>query len=91
MDNSIWWHVKGLDDSQMRTYEGKDFKVDAHKNSCFFCKRMTDIFWDYSNGPYLFITDDSCNIMRTPCCGADGADTFVRILRDGCDEFVEEE
>lgn len=21
--------------------------------SCFFCKKCTDIWWDYSNGPYM--------------------------------------
>ena len=36
----------------------------APKNHCVFCNHCIDIFYDFSNGPYLFI----CNIEKTyPC------------------------
>lgn len=31
------------------------------KNSCVFCEHC-DIVWDYTNGPYLFLCDEYCNI-----------------------------
>ena len=27
-------------------------------NYCVFCEKCTDIFWDYSNGPYMCMCDD---------------------------------
>lgn len=32
-------------------------KFGAHKKSCLFCKHLTDIFYDYTNGPYMFICE----------------------------------
>lgn len=29
----------------------------AKENSCLFCAHCTDIFWDYTNGPYMFICE----------------------------------
>lgn len=37
-----------------------DMKVIGHKNSCLFCSHLTDIFYDYSNGPYMFYCDKDC-------------------------------
>lgn len=25
--------------------------------SCMFCKHCTDMFWDYTNGPYMFMCE----------------------------------
>lgn len=33
------------------------FRILALPNTCFFCEKCADIFWDYSNGPYMFICD----------------------------------
>lgn len=30
------------------------------KNSCVFCEHC-DVFWDYTNGPYLFLCNADCN------------------------------
>ena len=30
-------------------------------NHCVFCKHCTDIFYDYSNGPYMFMCDLGLN------------------------------
>lgn len=32
-------------------------KIGAHEHSCLFCKHLTDFFWDYTNGPYMFFCD----------------------------------
>ena len=60
-----------------RLYECKFYSVMAHERSCLFCTHCTDVFWDYSSGPYMFI------------CDADG-DTQDGMSGD-CDGFVEEE
>lgn len=49
--------VRDLDPDDARIYEGGSFEVKAHKRSCFFCTHLTDLFWDYSNGPYMFFCD----------------------------------
>ena len=41
----------------MRNYKGENFECDAPDDCCLFCKNCTDIFWDYTNGPYLFLGD----------------------------------
>ena len=39
-----------------RIFRGPGYTVKAHPKSCFFCKHLTDIFYD-SGGPYAFICD----------------------------------
>lgn len=39
------------------------------ENHCAFCKHCPDIFFDYTNGPYLFICDlgkeyETCNSFK---------------------------
>lgn len=34
---------------------------------CAFCKHCTDIFYDYSNGPYMFICELDCDGFES--CG----------------------
>jgi len=46
-----------MKDSEMKVFECEYYTVRAHKHSCFFCSHCTDIFYDYTNGPYLFICD----------------------------------
>lgn len=59
-----------------RTYECEHYKVTANEKSCFFCKHCTDIFFDYTNGPYMFI----CNKNIEPT---------HEILSKGCITFEE--
>lgn len=40
-----------------KLYECEYYSVEAPPTSCFFCKHLTDVFWDYTNGPYLFFCD----------------------------------
>ena len=37
------------------------------KECCLFCRHCEDIFWDYMNGPYLFICNEDRNTHDLPC------------------------
>ena len=44
----------------------------ARYNSCLFCSRCTDLLYDYTNGPYLFICADGLDTsegMKGMCSG----------------------
>ena len=44
--------------------------VFAHSKACLFCDHCTDIFWDYTNGPYMICCElelDSQNGFRGEC------------------------
>lgn len=32
---------------------------------CAFCKHCGDLFWDYTNGPYMFMCDKDCELTIT--------------------------
>jgi len=52
-----------------RCENGSDYL--AYENSCLFCNNCTDIFYDYTHGPYLMICDLDCNTqngMAGQCC-----------------------
>ena len=40
-----------------KVYECDDYKCDAHPRGCLFCKHSTDVWWDYTNGPYMIMCD----------------------------------
>ena len=40
-----------------KRFDGDGYVVWADPKSCFFCKYLTDIFYDYTNGPYMFFCD----------------------------------
>lgn len=42
----------------MKEYKCEYYSVMAHERSCFFCRKCTDIWWDYTNGPYMFFCED---------------------------------
>ncbi len=46
-----------------RPYECEFYKVLAPDKSCLFCKHCCDVFYDYTNGPYMFFcnTDGDTN------------------------------
>jgi hypothetical protein len=46
----------------MKKYKCEHYKVMAHERSCFFCRKCTDIWWDYANGPYMFFCTDGKDI-----------------------------
>lgn len=41
--------------------------VSLPDNSCAFCRHCTDLFYDYTNGPYLFICDKDNNSNAGTC------------------------
>ena len=38
-----------------REYECEEYKCYAHPRACLFCDLCTDVIFDYTNGPYMFI------------------------------------
>lgn len=38
----------------MRFYDGENFKCFAPDQCCLFCKKCSDVFYDFQ-GPYMFI------------------------------------
>ena len=70
--------VKGLKEENARTFECLSYTLIAHKESCEFCKHLTETFYDFTNGPYLFFCDKGINVTQ-------------EILRDGCSDFDEVE
>jgi len=40
-----------------KVYECDEYKCDAHPRGCMFCKHSTDVFYDYTNGPYMIVCD----------------------------------
>ena len=65
-----------------KEFKGEGYSVMAHPKSCFFCEHCTDIFYDYTNGPYMFF----CDLTE------DGEDTTDRInkgLKGSCNNFKE--
>lgn len=45
--------------------DGKVYKFP--ENHCAFCEHCTDVFWDYTNGPYSFLCELGCAGYET--CG----------------------
>ena len=43
--------------ADMREYRCDYYSVMAPSTSCLFCKSCTDVFWDFTNGPYMFLCD----------------------------------
>ena len=42
-----------------REYECEEYKCHAHPRSCLFCDHCTDVFFDYTAGPWGFVCDIS--------------------------------
>ena len=62
--------------------------VIAPDTCCLFCKHCDDIFWDYTNGPYLL----SCEIFCIPKdCGGRGLPSEVGGPDGTCEQFESEE
>lgn len=55
---------KELDTAKVYTiYKCEYYEVLAPVDSCYFCKHLTDIFWDYTNGPYAFACEKGLDIV----------------------------
>lgn len=44
-------------EERTRKYVCEYYSVMAHPRGCFFCKHSTDVFYDFTNGPYMIICD----------------------------------
>ena len=71
------YKVRGIKEEDARTFECLSYTLIAHKKSCEFCKHLTETFWDFTNGPYIFFCDK-------------GIDVTNDILKYGCSDFEEE-
>lgn len=63
--------------SDWRTIEGDFGTVQVPPRSCLLCDYCTDVYWDYTNGPYLAI-----------CCRKDTV--IIGELKVDCPMFKEE-
>lgn len=68
-----------------RVFHGDGYSVKARPNSCFFCKHLTDIVWDYTNGPYMFFCDIHHMTEESE------VDPIEIGMRGKCVDFTEEE
>lgn len=62
-------------DKELRVYECEYYSVKAPSTCCLFCAFCSDVFFDYTNGPYMFLCDM-------------GADTEIGVTGK-CQLFVE--
>lgn len=61
-----------------KTFEGDGYELIANEHSCAFCSHCSDIFYDFTNGPYWFY----CDIKNNFC-----ADEIEPILQKGCPDY----
>ena len=62
--------------------DGKVYGLKTRK-SCLICKHCTDIFWDYTNGPYMTICEKSCDESDLPGETNGGTECDLFELEDG--------
>ena len=76
--------VKDVPKEDQRTYEATEqgYSVVAHKRSCFFCNHLTDIWFDYANGPYMF---------HCGCCDRSNDPGPEEIIHGECQYFKDAE
>ena len=58
--------------AELRKYECEYYTVMAPPTCCLFCDHCTDVFWDFSVGPYMFLCDLGMNTgkgARGECAG----------------------
>lgn len=66
---------------------GPGVTVRAPEKCCLFCKHCDDIWWDYTNGPYML----SCEIFYVPKdCGGKGVPSEVGGTEGKCKFFEEQ-
>lgn len=41
-----------------REYECDEYTCNAHPRSCLFCKNCSDVWFDYTHGPYMIFCDE---------------------------------
>lgn len=51
------YEVVNSNPDEVKRYECDEYIVYAYPETCFFCEHCTDIFFDYTNGPYWLICD----------------------------------
>ena len=73
-----------------REFVGPSYRLKAPPTSCFFCDHLTDIVYDYTNGPYMFFCDLAKSIDEL----GEGECSDDRVWNEGllgiCKDFTEE-
>lgn len=49
--------VRSKDDYVFECENGKLYGIPKDKKCCLICKHCTDLFYDYTNGPYMFFCE----------------------------------
>ena len=62
-----------------------ELEVTAHEHCCYFCKHCSDIFYDMTNGPYMFW----CDYDEADEDGIADKMNHIATLRVGCEKFEE--
>ena len=52
-----------------REYSCEYYRVTVPETSCLFCDHCTDVFWDFTHGPYMFV----CELDRDTIRGIEGS------------------
>lgn len=63
-----------------REYECDDYRCMGHPQGCMFCEHLTDVWWDYSHGPYMFL----CEL------GTEDTDPTQKGIIGQCEHFKED-
>lgn len=58
--------------TDLREYRCAEYTVTAPSRCCLFCGSCTDVFWDYTHGPYGFVCDLDMDIERGVMGECDG-------------------
>lgn len=83
--NEISRSVESEHESEFtRRYQGAGYSVMARPNSCFFCQRLTDIFYDW-HGPYGFVCEKQYDM------NPDDESPVTLGMQGKCPDFVDDE
>ena len=68
-------------DNAFKEYRCDHYRCFAPEKHCLFCANCTGVFWDYTNGPYMFICEYGGNYLN--------CEHFVDDGKGGNDETVQ--
>lgn len=68
----------------MRIYKCGGIEYECPDTACVFCVHCCDVFYDYTNGPYLIL----CDVPDHDCHGGAGCELFIDNKNcDNCKHF----
>lgn len=57
MNDSSKRHMQPCTEKYVIDDEFMELAYKVPKGSCGLCTHLTDVFWDYTHGPYMFISE----------------------------------